>query len=219
MARSTSARRVSEHGTVTVVVGHLEPLIGRGLEDVLREDRRVHLLDRGLSDSDLEFVIVRRAPQVAIVGEAAARSRLRHLRALQPRTGLLVLADDPRHAYAMRVLASGASCVARSASPPDLLGAIHLTAQETRVFVSADGQRVEHRYPGRALLRTLTKRETEVAELLCEGLSNPEIAQALHISVETARTHVGTILRKLGVRTRRELVGMQILNLPGHTHG
>jgi DNA-binding NarL/FixJ family response regulator len=211
---------VSENGVVTVVVGRLEPLIfGRGLEDVLRKDRSVHLLDSGLTDSELELVIVRQAPQVAIVGEAAARSRLRHLRALQPRTGLLVLADDPRPAYAMRVLASGASCVARNASPSDLLCAIRLTAQETRVFVSPDGKRIEHRYPDRALLHTLTKRETEVVELLCEGLSNPEIAEALHISVETVRTHVRTILRKLGVQTRRELVGMPIHSLPGRRHG
>jgi DNA-binding NarL/FixJ family response regulator len=198
------SRYVSEGDPVTIVVGLLEPLFVRGLADVLREDSGVDILDSGLEDSALERVIVRQAPQVAILGEATAYSGLRYLRAIQPRTGLLILAHDPLHAYGMRVLASGASCLARSASPADLLGAVHLTAQGTRVFVSSG------RYPSPTLLVTLTMRETQVAQLLSEGLSNPEIARALHISVETARTHVAAILRKLNVQSRRELLGMLI---------
>jgi ATP/maltotriose-dependent transcriptional regulator MalT len=42
-------------------------------------------------------------------------------------------------------------------------------------------------------------------ELLQSGRSNAEIAHALHVSVETVRTHARRIYRKLGVRTRREL--------------
>ncbi len=48
----------------------------------------------------------------------------------------------------------------------------------------------------------LTRRETEVAELVAEGLSNPEIARRLVISVRTAQGHVENILRKLGFTSR-----------------
>ncbi len=48
----------------------------------------------------------------------------------------------------------------------------------------------------------LTRRETEVAALVAEGLSNPEIAARLVISVRTAQGHVENILRKLGFRSR-----------------
>ena len=44
----------------------------------------------------------------------------------------------------------------------------------------------------------LTPREAEVMELLQTGRSNAEIAQALHVSVETVRTHARRIYRKLG---------------------
>ena len=54
--------------------------------------------------------------------------------------------------------------------------------------------------------RQLTPRETDVLELLQRGRSNGEIAETLHISIETVRTHARRIYRKLGVSTRRELV-------------
>lgn len=51
----------------------------------------------------------------------------------------------------------------------------------------------------------LTKREAEVLRLLRGGYSYAEIALALHLGVETVRTHARHIRRKLGVRSSREL--------------
>ncbi|WP_265446114.1 LuxR C-terminal-related transcriptional regulator [Flexivirga meconopsidis] len=49
----------------------------------------------------------------------------------------------------------------------------------------------------------LTSREAEIAELIAqEGLSNAELADRLHISQKTVKTHVGNVLRKLGVAQR-----------------
>jgi DNA-binding NarL/FixJ family response regulator len=50
----------------------------------------------------------------------------------------------------------------------------------------------------------LSKRETEILELLCEGLANKEIADRLDISVETVRVHLKHIYEKLHVRSRTE---------------
>lgn len=49
---------------------------------------------------------------------------------------------------------------------------------------------------------TLTRRESEVADLVAEGLTNRQIAERLHLSERTAQNHVQHILDKLGVNTR-----------------
>jgi DNA-binding NarL/FixJ family response regulator len=53
---------------------------------------------------------------------------------------------------------------------------------------------------------SLTDREQQVLKLLSAGLSNPEIAQRLHVSRNTAAHHVSHILTKLNLRNRTEVV-------------
>lgn len=53
-----------------------------------------------------------------------------------------------------------------------------------------------------ASLAHLSPREREVLELLARGFDNEAIAGALYLSVHTVRTHVGNIMRKLGVHSR-----------------
>jgi DNA-binding NarL/FixJ family response regulator len=73
-------------------------------------------------------------------------------------------------------------------------------------------ERPERSYPSD--IADLTERELEVLRSLSEGYTNPEIAEALQISVATVRTHVERIFRKLDVHSRRDLLGMRVTRVP-----
>lgn len=55
-----------------------------------------------------------------------------------------------------------------------------------------------------ALLAGLTGREIEVLQLVARGVSNPEIAEALYVTVNTVKTHIRNILEKLEVENRTQ---------------
>ena len=58
---------------------------------------------------------------------------------------------------------------------------------------------------GTADIRTLTRREREVAELISQRLTNPQIAERLVLSRKTVEVHASNIFRKLGVSSRGEV--------------
>lgn len=63
---------------------------------------------------------------------------------------------------------------------------------------------------GSALDWLLTSREAEVMHLIAEGASNAEIAEQLFITVETVKSHVKNILRKLGAVNRSEAISLYL---------
>ena len=62
----------------------------------------------------------------------------------------------------------------------------------------------------RAQVYGLSPREHEVLGLLCERLTDPEIAERLFISRRTASTHVANLFNKLGVSSRREAAALAV---------
>jgi DNA-binding NarL/FixJ family response regulator len=64
---------------------------------------------------------------------------------------------------------------------------------------------------------TLTPRQRQVARLLARGATNPDVARALQISLDTAKSHTHAVFIKLDVKSRRDLV--QRLGRPGDPPG
>jgi DNA-binding NarL/FixJ family response regulator len=108
-------------------------------------------------------------------------------------------------AEAAQLLAFGASaCLAKDTQARDVRNAIHLASRGLQVMPR--GAQVDN--GGQVRDSRLTQREGDVLALLRQGRSNAQIALALHIGVETVRTHARGIYRKLGVTSRRALLAL-----------
>jgi DNA-binding NarL/FixJ family response regulator len=188
---------------VAVAVARFEDIVSRGLRSLIEDDDSLDLVAADIPNEDLREVLRERRAQVAILnfGSLTNAAELRDLHKEFSATRLVVLANQPTPSECRQMLAFGATaCLAKSTQARDVLHAIHLASRGLHVLPPAGGA-VNHGV-GPELL---TPREADVLELLQSGSSNGEIAQALHVSVETVRTHARRVYRKLGVRTRREL--------------
>ena len=208
-------RQMAGPRSITVVLGYFDALVSRGLTQILRKDKDIQILSAGLDDGVLECVVEQHLPQVVIIDEASVVDRsdlMRRLRVAQPAIGIVVLAHRPTRAYGVRLLASGATCLPQNASIAYILATIRLAAEGKYIPLYAEDRQIEQRYLMDAVL--LTSREAEVFEHLSSGQSHAEIAQALQIGIETVRTHTARIRSKLGVRSKRELIGLPLPSDP-----
>jgi DNA-binding NarL/FixJ family response regulator len=188
---------------VRVAVAQFEDIVSRGLGVVIEEDDNLELVASRIEHEQLAAALSEHQPDVALVnfGSLSSASELRDLHRQFPKTKLVVLANRPSAPESRQMLAFGATaCLSKNSEARDVLHAIHLASRGLHVLPPAQAAGLSA--PGPEIL---TPREAEVMELLRSGRSNAEIAQDLHVSIETVRTHARRIYRKLGVRTRREL--------------
>lgn len=138
----------------------------------------------------------------------------RRITAEVPSTKVLVLTTFGSDDYLFAALAAGASgFLLKDVRAEQLLEAVLAVARgESRLDPAVTGAVVKHfrqhaeRPPGTLPPQTLTGREEEVLNLLTKGMSNAEIAAALNVAPGTVKTHVATVLAKLGARDRVQAV-------------
>jgi len=190
---------------ITVVIGRFEDLAARGLRSLLAEQANIKVVAADVELDAFDATLTEHEPLVAIVNFGSLRTpvEVNRLHTAHPTTRLLVLANRPTPSECNQMLAFGATaCLSKETQGRDILNAIHLASRGLHVLPRTD-------VPEPLGPALLTPREAHVLEHLQAGRSNAEIALALSVSVETIRTHRRNIYRKLGVRTRRELAGLQ----------
>jgi DNA-binding NarL/FixJ family response regulator len=180
-------------------------------------------------DQEPEFEVVAQAGSLAEARRAALGLRadlgvidlslpdgegvelIRELREANREFAALILTaslDKAEHARAVEAGAAGV--LHKSADVDEILNATRrlaagetlLSPQELMELLRLAGRSREEEREARMSIDQITPREREVLQKLAEGLSNKEIADGLHMSVDTERTHMMNILNKLGVHSR-----------------
>jgi DNA-binding NarL/FixJ family response regulator len=128
------------------------------------------------------------------------------------RSRVIILTTFDLDEYVFAALQAGASAfVLKDATPEALVDAVRVVAAGDALLAPRVTQRIIDRFADHApvdgaALQHLTEREREVLALVARGLSNSELAEVMHVSAATAKTHVGRLLSKLHARDRAQLV-------------
>lgn len=203
---SVSIQPATSDLRVLVVAG--DPLARAGLSALLAEQVGLEVVGQTGGEDGLDDVVEVYRPDVVLWDMGWETSDANHLDDLQELgPPVVALIADPT--LASEAWASGARGVLpRDAGPAVIDAALKAVVAGLTVMapeMSPQRAKIEDRAP-LPLVEQLTPRETEVLQLLAQGLPNKTIADRLNVSEHTVKFHVNAILGKLGVQSRTEAV-------------
>ena len=207
--------------SIRVVVADDQGLVRRGLRLILESEDDVVVVgeaedgDRAVAlTAELRPDVVLMDIQMPVLDGLEATRRIGRLGA-EVRTRVLVLTTFERDDYLFEALRGGASgFLLKNCPPEDLVRAVRVVAGGEALLAPSATRRIIEDYltrPPAAGSRgsapdQLTDRERDVLRRLASGRSNAELAQDLFVTEGTVKTHVSSILAKLGLRDRVQAV-------------
>jgi DNA-binding NarL/FixJ family response regulator len=204
---------------IRVLVADDEVLLRAAFSSLIEAEADLEVVGAAANGQEAAELAVRLAPDVVVMdvrmpvldGIEATRRITRD----GPGSRVLILTTFDLDEYVFEALRAGASGFALKSRPPEeLLTGIRTVAAGEALLAPNVTQRLIAHFTGGTTataktpwgLDELTDRERQVLVLVARGLSNAELAEALHVSLPTAKTHVSRILTKLGARDRTQLV-------------
>ncbi|MEW2279432.1 response regulator transcription factor [Streptomyces cyaneofuscatus] len=201
----------------TVLLIDDEPLVRAGLRAVLEAQPDIEVVGEAADGAAVIPLVNRLRPDVVAMDvrmplmDGIEATRL-VLRTVPDPPKILVVTTFENDEYVYEALRAGADgFLLKRARPAEIVHAVRLVAEGESLLFPAAVRQLAAEYGTNeawaALERAaLTDREEEVLRLVARGLSNAEIAAGLTVGIETVKSHVSSILAKLGARDRTQAV-------------
>ena len=192
---------------ITVVLADDHHLVRRGFRRMLEDDPAISVVGEAANGDEAIRLVAELHPRVVVMdaampgtgGLAATRSIL----ASAPDTAILMLSMHSEETLVRQAMDAGArGYILKNVIDLDLAAAIKRVAAGETVLDAA----LVRAEPLPGERSRLTARELEVLQLICDGLSNRDIAARLNLSINTVAVHRANIMNTLGVHKTAELV-------------
>jgi two-component system, NarL family, nitrate/nitrite response regulator NarL len=200
-------------GRVRVVAADAEPLYREAVSRAIRERPELELVGAAGDGREALDAIDSSRPDVAVIGGTLHRlSGQQVLNAVareRPGTRVVMIAARPEPKQVYSALADGAAgYLTREADARELCEAISAVARGATVISPElqGGVADEIRLRAPHTRPLMTEREHQTLRLIAEGLTAPAVADTLHLSTATVKTHLQHIYEKLGVSERAAAV-------------
>ena len=203
---------MSDRITVLLVDDHA--LVRRGFRRLLEDDPGITVVGEGSNGADAIRLVAELKPRVIVMDAAmpgtGGLEATRTIIEKHPKAAILMLSMHAEETLVRQALAAGArGYVLKNALDLDLAAVVRRVAAGEQVIDPALVK--PDPLPGERN-RRLTPRELEVLQLICDGLSNKEIAVKLELSANTVAVHRANIMNTLGVHKTAELVVYALQN-------
>lgn len=201
---------------IRVLVVDDHRMFTENLVRLLDDEHDIDVVGTAARISEATDAVARTTPDIVLLDyllpDGDGTLAIHEIRRIAPGTKVVVLTALNDEAALMAAL--GAGCdgfVTKDRASDELVHAVRaVAAGEVQIPPDLLARALPRLRRRESNARTLTRRELEVLELLAEGMSNPEIAGRLHISINTVRNHVQNLLTKLGAHSRLEAVALGI---------
>ncbi len=201
---------------IRVVIADDQALVRAGFRLIVQSQPDMQVAGEAADGQEAIDLVKSERPDVVLMDIRMPRvDGIEATRQVASLTRVVILTTFELDEYVFDALGAGASAFLLKAAPPeDLIKAIRVVAageallapSVTRRLIEEFAKRPEPAPTKSKQLETLTERESEVLREVARGLSNAEIAQRLHVSETTVKTHVAHLLDKLELRDRVQAV-------------
>jgi DNA-binding NarL/FixJ family response regulator len=199
----------------SIVLADDHPLMLRGIQDLLAAAPDIEVVGTATSGGNALAIIKERSPDIALLdiampGMGGPDVQAELVRADIPVKVIFLTATLSSKQVNDAVELGVWGLLLKEDAPETLLDCVRSVDGDQRWLPREVMARVTPRQAPAASLSLLTPREREIADLVCDGLSNRRIADQLKTSEGTVGIHLQNIYRKLEINNRTMLAALRL---------